>query len=207
MAAGGGEGTTLTVPRGLTTTTTTSSTLNEEEDSLASGLHKKLSLSGPAVGRHHHTANGGSSSNNSNSSSSKPVLIPVSQTHSQNVSDTESADGDLSSATSTSASTNTTGSEYELSDTGQAGSHATRNGRSRGARGSAVTEKEIWSGTMSSVVGLQKRGLRGLMEGRRIRERGKSTGQSGQPTNLQQQPSQAQQGSHGPDGRVGLGIA
>jgi hypothetical protein len=29
---------------------------------------------------------------------------------------------------------------------------------------------EVWSGEMSSVVGLQKRGLRGLMEGRRIRE-------------------------------------
>ncbi|KAL8747031.1 MAG: hypothetical protein Q9190_001029 [Brigantiaea leucoxantha] len=35
---------------------------------------------------------------------------------------------------------------------------------------------EIWAGTMSRVVGLQKRGLRGLMEGRRMRERGKSGG-------------------------------
>jgi Kelch motif len=33
-------------------------------------------------------------------------------------------------------------------------------------------EKEIWTGDMSSVIGLQKRGLRGLMEGRRLRERG-----------------------------------
>ncbi|MCJ1375392.1 hypothetical protein MMC20_006627 [Loxospora ochrophaea] len=31
-------------------------------------------------------------------------------------------------------------------------------------------EVEIWTGEMSSVVGLQKRGLRGLMEGRRMRE-------------------------------------
>ena len=30
---------------------------------------------------------------------------------------------------------------------------------------------EIWSGELSSVIGLQKRGLRGLMEGRRMRER------------------------------------
>ena len=31
--------------------------------------------------------------------------------------------------------------------------------------------RRIWSGEMSSVIGLQKRGLRGLMEGRRLRER------------------------------------
>ena len=33
-------------------------------------------------------------------------------------------------------------------------------------------DREIWKGDISSVVGLQKRGLRGLMEGRRLRERG-----------------------------------
>jgi hypothetical protein len=31
---------------------------------------------------------------------------------------------------------------------------------------------EIWKGDVSAVIGLQKRGLRGLMEGRRLRERG-----------------------------------
>jgi hypothetical protein len=53
------------------------------------------------------------------------------------------------------------------------------------------SDRDIWNGNLSSVVGLQKRGLRGLMEGRRIRE------QSGGS------------GSAGPDGpnRVGLGIA
>lgn len=33
--------------------------------------------------------------------------------------------------------------------------------------------EEMWAGGISCVVGLQKRGLRGLMEGRRMRERGK----------------------------------
>lgn len=33
--------------------------------------------------------------------------------------------------------------------------------------------EEVWGGGISCVVGLQKRGLRGLMEGRRMRERGK----------------------------------
>ncbi|KAL5353107.1 hypothetical protein ACLOAV_001137 [Pseudogymnoascus australis] len=36
--------------------------------------------------------------------------------------------------------------------------------------------REEWKGGMSAVIGLQKRGLRGLMEGRRLRERGMSAG-------------------------------
>lgn len=44
--------------------------------------------------------------------------------------------------------------------------------------GSIIEEREIWNGEMSAVVGLQKRGLRGLMEGRRIREMGRSRDRS-----------------------------
>jgi hypothetical protein len=40
--------------------------------------------------------------------------------------------------------------------------------------GSGIEEREVWNGVVSVVVGLQKRGLRGLMEGRRIREMGRS---------------------------------
>ncbi|KAI5808586.1 hypothetical protein DFH27DRAFT_509535 [Peziza echinospora] len=36
-----------------------------------------------------------------------------------------------------------------------------------------------WKGGISSVIGLHKRGLRGLMEGRRMRERGRSVGGAG----------------------------
>ncbi|KAJ6781481.1 hypothetical protein PWT90_02685 [Aphanocladium album] len=58
----------------------------------------------------------------------------------------------------------------------------------------------IWNGEMSSVIGLQKRGLRGLMEGRRLRER---TGTGGAATlattNANGQYIQGGQ-------RVGLGI-
>ncbi|KAJ5579492.1 uncharacterized protein N7459_005477 [Penicillium hispanicum] len=32
-------------------------------------------------------------------------------------------------------------------------------------------QRDVWTGDLSSVIGLQKRGLRGLMEGRRMRER------------------------------------
>ncbi|KAI9692092.1 MAG: hypothetical protein M1820_009527 [Bogoriella megaspora] len=56
---------------------------------------------------------------------------------------------------------------------------------SAGGLGGSSQERngEVWMGGLSSVVGLQKRGLRGLMEGRRMRERGRSdtagTGGSG----------------------------
>jgi hypothetical protein len=65
-------------------------------------------------------------------------------------------------------------------------SDASMSARSLTGRGDR--DKEVWSGALSAVVGLQKRGLRGLMEGRRMRERGRSEGMA--------------------DGaRVGLGIA
>lgn len=54
---------------------------------------------------------------------------------------------------------------------------------------------EIWRGEISSVIGLQKRGLRGLMEGRRIREMVREGAPAGGATSISQ------------EGRVGLGIA
>ncbi|KAJ4406200.1 hypothetical protein N0V82_010168 [Gnomoniopsis sp. IMI 355080] len=51
------------------------------------------------------------------------------------------------------------------------------------------TRREVWSGELSSVIGMQKRGLRGLMESRKLRER-TGTAVGGQPSS-----------------RVGLGIA
>jgi hypothetical protein len=57
------------------------------------------------------------------------------------------------------------GSEYDIRD-------SLRDGRLGG--GISGLEEEIWSAERSCVVGLQKRGLKGLMEGRRMRERGRS---------------------------------
>lgn len=63
--------------------------------------------------------------------------------------------------------------------------------------------RQIWKGDVSAVIGLQKRGLRGLMEGRRLRERGASVGpQQGGPVQAQTQPQGQSQAV-----RVGLGIA
>lgn len=59
---------------------------------------------------------------------------------------------------------------------------------SAGLSGKAGKRRETWTGPLSAVVGLQKRGLRGLMEGRRMRERGGGNGKS-----------------EGGEGRVGLG--
>ena len=56
----------------------------------------------------------------------------------------------------------------------------------RGLSGRDERDREVWNGAASAVIGLQKRGLRGLMEGRRMRERGRNDGS---------------------EGRVGLGIA
>ncbi|KAL2018716.1 hypothetical protein VTK56DRAFT_422 [Thermocarpiscus australiensis] len=84
-----------------------------------------------------------------------------------------------------SATTSVSGSEWssEVGDSERGGTH------------------EIWSGDLSSVIGLQKRGLRGLMEGRRMRER---TG-----TNTMAGSGAGTGGGTygGGQGRVGLGIA
>ncbi len=42
--------------------------------------------------------------------------------------------------------------------------------------------RQVWTGDVSSVIGLQKRGLRGLMEGRRLRERGNTVDSGAAPT-------------------------
>ncbi|KAL2194101.1 hypothetical protein P885DRAFT_63407 [Corynascus similis CBS 632.67] len=100
-----------------------------------------------------------------------------------------------------SATTSVSGSEWSASEVGDS---------DRGGTG-----REIWSGDLSSVIGLQKRGLRGLMEGRRMRERtgttgaaagaqGGSNGGPGGPGG--QVGGQPQVGQYGQP-RVGLGIA
>ncbi|KAM4055872.1 galactose oxidase, central domain-containing protein [Hirsutella rhossiliensis] len=66
---------------------------------------------------------------------------------------------------------------------------------------SSDTHRFVWNGELSSVIGLQKRGLRGLMEGRRMRERSGTSGTA----NAGGSPGYA--GGAGGGQRVGLGIA
>ncbi|PTB73939.1 hypothetical protein M440DRAFT_1440852 [Trichoderma longibrachiatum ATCC 18648] len=97
-----------------------------------------------------------------------------------------------SSSGDVSASTSTSGSEWgsEMGDTER--------------------DAVIWNGELSSVIGLQKRGLRGLMEGRRMRERtGTGTGGAagmGAANVAAGYGGQAGGGGGGAQ-RVGLGIA
>ncbi|PYH93524.1 regulatory protein Ral2 [Aspergillus ellipticus CBS 707.79] len=67
--------------------------------------------------------------------------------------------------TMSNASTSTSVSSFDHSDSEMVG------GSRRNTDAEIRPEREIWTGDMSSVIGLQKRGLRGLMEGRRLRER------------------------------------
>jgi Galactose oxidase, central domain len=85
-------------------------------------------------------------------------------------------------STSTAASVATSASDFDTQNEAQENNHK---------------RKEIWTGGMSSVIGLQKRGLRGLMEGRRLRERGN--------TNSNPSFNTASAGQAGPSGGTGAG--
>lgn len=108
-----------------------------------------------------------------------------------------------SASTDTSTGTSLAGSEYLPSTSAFADA-------ARGERTEREEERVrgLWSGEVSSVVGLQKRGLRGLMEGRRMRERGRSAGAM---PNVMANGGGAGAGAGGGgmergEGRVGLGI-
>lgn len=124
-----------------------------------------------------------------------------------------------SASTTTSTSTSTSFSAHGDDDSNNGSMSANPSGRSEGffgfndldnsanARKKEKQEREAWTGDLSSVIGLQKRGLRGLMEGRRLRERGPPVGGPG--------AAAAAAGGVGPpngasiprNGSVGVGVA
>ncbi|KAJ5337940.1 hypothetical protein N7452_004668 [Penicillium brevicompactum] len=86
--------------------------------------------------------------------------------------DREDSISNSSTATSvSSASFSQSDSEWVSGDESRSRSQS----RSHHRRGTDTElrrpQRELWTGDLSSVIGLQKRGLRGLMEGRRMRER------------------------------------
>ena len=88
-------------------------------------------------------------------------------------------------STSTTASAATSQSDGEgASQHGDA-----LNGDGLRVGGRSRDDKAVWTGDVSSVVGLQKRGLRGLMEGRRLRERGGSATGTPNPGMAQATPN------------------
>lgn len=75
-------------------------------------------------------------------------------------------------STATSASTST---DMSRTDTETSAQDENADPAGKGDR----EPREVWTGDVSSVIGLQKRGLRGLMEGRRLRERANTGGTGG----------------------------
>jgi Galactose oxidase, central domain len=76
-----------------------------------------------------------------------------------------------SSSTTTSASTATDYSHTDTESTEDSKERDQQKDKEKGGR-----DDTPWTGDISSVIGLQKRGLRGLMEGRRLRERANTLG-------------------------------
>lgn len=106
--------------------------------------------------------------------------VPYDRSQFNNQDDESRSNSNPSTATSAS-STSFSHSEPELLPSGQ-GHHTHSHSYSSShhyhhhRRGETDTRlrkphREIWTGDLSCVIGLQKRGLRGLMEGRRLRER------------------------------------
>jgi hypothetical protein len=132
---------------------------------------------------------GASSSSDTQSLASRTAALRINTT-------VASQSGGRPTSDELSATTSMSGSEWssEIGDSERGG-------------GASNAPREIWSGELSSVIGLQKRGLRGLMEGRRMRERtgtNTSMGQGGGPATAGAvTPGPA----YGQQARVGLGIA
>lgn len=111
----------------------------------------------------------------------RPLRVNTSMSRSRNNSENYYDDSFSDASASGASSATSTSFSHTDSDTLEDGGSGIRSNRARhGQRGTDAEsrgERPIWTGDVSSVIGLQKRGLKGLMEGRRMRER--SGGRSG----------------------------
>lgn len=114
-------------------------------------------------------------------------------------------DDSLSNSSAPTSSASATSANFSHSDSehGNGSRQRSSDGRRRRDTDAELRpHREIWTGDPSCVIGLQKRGLRGLMEGRRLRER---TGKpSGTGAGIGAAPSTAT-ATAGPG--LGLGVA
>lgn len=191
MAAGGGRGTGFTTGSGGTLELLNgSSSPSVDLDGPAGGRNitstlRSSSSDNDSVDRHTIATRSGSGSGSGNgisssssshrhqSSSQRPSNLRINTDFNPARADGHPASRDRaesvgSASTATSASTNE--SSMNLADADIARQTSYQQSQSRGRPG-----REVWTADISSVVGLQKRGLRGLMEGRRMRERGVTT--------------------------------
>ncbi|OJJ89237.1 putative regulatory protein Ral2 [Aspergillus glaucus CBS 516.65] len=185
MAAGGGRGTGFTSGIGGTlealngVNTAAAAAAAGDAATIGAGTNASNShLNSDSSDTEHGTTSARSMSSSSGGPSRGPPLrintsfsFGRNRRHRQEQGATREREGSISNAsTSTSASTNTS---FDYSDSDTMGGDRSRSvSRQRQRHDTdAYGEGEIWTGDLSSVIGLQKRGLRGLMEGRRLRER------------------------------------
>lgn len=185
MAAGGGRGTGFT--SGIGGTLEALNGVNTAAAAAAAGDAATIGAGTSASNSHlnsdssdteHGTTSARSISSSSGGQSRGPPLrintnfsFGRNRRHRQERGATREREDSISNAsTSTSASANTS---FDYSDSDTMGGDRSRSvSRQRQRHDTdAYGEREIWTGDLSSVIGLQKRGLRGLMEGRRLRER------------------------------------
>ena len=99
-----------------------------------------------------------------------PSRAPAARTQQGN---TNHSHGDTTSASDDGASGSEASASASMGSSVTDGSTSESDLSRKGGEVDESGDGEVWAGGMSCVVGLQKRGLRGLMEGRRMRERGR----------------------------------
>ncbi|GES62432.1 regulatory protein Ral2 [Aspergillus terreus] len=181
MAAGGGRGTGFTSGPGGTL-----EALN--------GVHSHGSRTGTDTTSRSHLTSDSSDTEHGTASAAQSVAssatgsrgIPLrintnifTRRHRSATGDRDREDSISNASTSTSASTNTSFDHSPGPD--EVRSASAHHHRRRDTDAEIRPEREIWTGDLSSVIGLQKRGLRGLMEGRRLRERNTKPATTGGP--------------------------
>ncbi|KAL4974858.1 hypothetical protein BDW66DRAFT_167511 [Aspergillus desertorum] len=174
MAAGGGRGTGFVSGPGGTLEVLNGAHADDElADFNALSLTETRSrLNSDYSDTEHGTASAASVANSSAGGGTRGVPLRINTNVFSRRQGREREDSISNASTSSASATS-----YEFSDSEELpGELARASRRRRGTHG----DIEVWTGDLSSVIGLQKRGLRGLMEGRRLRERSAKLPSSGQ---------------------------
>ncbi|CAG8090336.1 unnamed protein product [Penicillium salamii] len=200
MAAGGGRGTGFTGGPGGTLEALNGAYSGRNGSTHTNG--ESSNSHGPLASNSSDTEHGASASANSSSGDltnfarglpSLRIDTNVSQ-HSRQRSHRDREDSISNSSTATSVSS----ASFSQSDSEWVSGDESRSQSRHHRRGTDADmhrpQRELWTGDLSSVIGLQKRGLRGLMEGRRMRERStKPASTSSASTSI---PASAVSGEH-----------
>ncbi|KAJ5095997.1 hypothetical protein NUU61_005353 [Penicillium alfredii] len=190
MAAGGGRGTGFTSGLGGTLEALNGNALrNGSAPAVAEGAasyHSELIASDSSDTEHGGVSRSAASSTGDLTNFARGLpSLRIDTSLSQEQARQRSAQRDREdSISNASTATSASSASFSQSDSefvsGDEGSSRSRSGHQRCDTEAELRRphREIWTGDLSSVIGLQKRGLRGLMEGRRMRER------SGKPSSV-----------------------